>query len=377
MDATLLLVPARFVYMEIPHKALRDFSDGLFPALKTNPIADSVRGFGHRYVAGHDLLVDVPGTFVTHGPMESLKHAGHVLLTDFPTKAGIPIPGLSQSGFGSILEQAGIHRGWLSLNLCDAGLGVMAWAEGATDFAQALSGTLKMNWGTFFDTYAEGGLEVGMGIFTQNPALVLGGIENILAGIVATWNRLSVYVDPLDFFGGAGTSAVIGFILAYGLAGENMSEAGLDAIRSGTIGALFSLSPAFGYGVLAGFSAYRLGSGLAKKHNESMQNCFSLNEGAYRLLVEDICNGSVPVRALVEDAMSPHQLLERPPTLPLQSSSFWIEPKLLKEKSLILGSHSRIFQNDPPKMVSTIEPLSDDPPILTDWYRSALTELAA
>lgn len=377
MDATLLIVPARLVYMNIPANELRMFVDGFFPVLAKNPIADRVTGYGHRYVAGHDLFVDIPRTFLTHGPMHGLKHAGHVLATDFPTKAGIPIPGFSHSGFGSLLEQAGIHKGWLNLNLCDAGAGVFSWAEGSADLAQALSGTLKMDWGTFFDTFAEGGLEVGVGITTQNPALVLGGIENVLAGVVATWNRLSIYVDPLEFFGAAGTSALIGFVLAYGLAGETLSEAVLDGIRSGTVGALYTLSPAFGYGALSGLAAYRLGSGLAKKHNESMHKCFSLNEEAYRLLVEEICNGNVPVRALVESASPRLKLLETPPTLSQLPLTFRVDPKMLSENSLILGSNSKMLQDNPAIMASVINRLPDDPPLLADWYRLSFAELAA
>jgi hypothetical protein len=377
MDATLLIVPTHLVYMNIPATELRMFVDGLLPALAKNSIADSAAGYGHRYVAGHDLFLDIPRTFLTHGPMESLKHAGHALLTDFPTKAGIPIPGFSHTGLGPILQQAGIHKGWLSLNLCDAGCGFVAVAEGSADLAQALNGTLTMDWGTFFDTFAEGGIEIGIGLTTQNLPMTIGGIENVLAGFVATWNRLSVHVDPLDFFGAAGTSALIGFVLAYGLAKEDLSEAGLDAMRSGTIGALYTLSPSFGYGVLAGFSAYRLGGSLAKTHNESMQASFSLNEEAYRLLVEEVCKGKISIRAMLESAMPYPMLLDNASTLPARGFSLYGEPSTLSEGCLTLSTGAAILKNNPVATKERTMTLPVDPPVLFDWYRTALYGFAA
>ena len=86
-------------YMHIPADVLRNTVDGLFPSLAKNAAADAVSGFGHRWVHGHDLIMDIAGQFFRH-PVHAVKQAGHILLTDFPTKAGIPIPGFSQSGLG-------------------------------------------------------------------------------------------------------------------------------------------------------------------------------------------------------------------------------------------------------------------------------------
>ena len=118
-------------YMHIPADVLRNTVDGLFPSLAKNAAADAVSGFGHRWVHGHDLIMDIAGQFFRH-PVHAVKQAGHILLTDFPTKAGIPIPGFSQSGLGSLLVDMGIPKGYLSLNMMDAGIGLLAIGEGSS-----------------------------------------------------------------------------------------------------------------------------------------------------------------------------------------------------------------------------------------------------
>ncbi|GAB6194371.1 hypothetical protein [Desulfocastanea catecholica] len=374
MEAASIIVPAQMVYMNIPAKELRGFVDGLFPSLAVNPLADSARGFGHRYVAGHDIFLDVPKTFASHGSGEGLRHAGHIMLTDFPTKAGIPIPFLSHSGLGQVLEQAGIHRGWLQVNLLDSGIGIFAIAEGSADLAKAFHGTLIMNWGTFFDTFVEGGIEVGFSLATKNPLLLFAGVENILAGVVAAYNRLSVYVDPLNFFGSAGVSALIGFCLAYGLAGEDLSDAGVDAIRSGTVGALFSLSPAFGFGALAGFSAFRLGCHLAEIHNDSLKGCFSIDRQSYNLLVEEICKGNPNVKGVMEHALPRLVLREQIANLHVQSN-------ILPESCKILPGFFSLLKDKPCVLRTEVSPLRvdarvlpDDLKVLNEWYQTALAE---
>lgn len=376
MEATVYIVPSQLVYMKIPHKMLRDSVDGfvdrLIPGLSHNPIADSAKGYGHRYIAGHDLLLDVPRTFSSHGPVEGLRHAGHVLLTDFPTKAGIPIPGFSQSGLGHLLEKAGIHEGWVQVNIFDTGWGVIAFTEGASDLAQALHGTLTMDWGTSFDTFVEGSAEIYFALSTQNPFLLAGGVENILAGLVSTWNTLTVYVDPLDFFGAAGTSALIGFVLAHGLAGENLTDSGKDAIRSGTMGALYSLSPAFGFGALAGFSAYRLGGLLAKQHNKEMSGSLSIDEESYRLLMVEVCKGNTPVRELLEAAMPRLRLSDNAPKLQAQSRLLESNFRPLHTNFLTLGSSALTLQDNAFVLLEKCKKLPNDPKILTDLYQSTL-----
>lgn len=90
---------AQYVYMHIPADALRHTVDGLFPSLAKNAAADAVSGFGHRWVHGHDLITDIVPQFFRH-PVHASQQAGHILLTDFPTKAGIPIPGFHNQAWG-------------------------------------------------------------------------------------------------------------------------------------------------------------------------------------------------------------------------------------------------------------------------------------
>lgn len=378
MIATAVIVPSQMLYMNIPANDLRNFVDGfvdrLIPGLSHNRLADSVQGYGHRYIAGHDLLIDIPETLSKHGLSEGLRHAGHVIATDFPTKAGIPIPGFSQSGLGHLLEEAGIHRGWMQVNLCDTGLGLFAISEGADDLAQALQGALMMDWGTFFDTFVEGAIEISFSLVTQNPLLLAGGIENILAGMVASWNSLFMSIDLLEIFGAAGTSAIIGFILAYSLAGENLTEAIVNGLRYGTIGALYALSPAFGFGALGGFMAYQLGCLLAKRHGDSLRLCFSVDEQLYRLMLEEVCKGNLPVQEMLKQTNPSLVLPYEEPSLPTEgnilNSSYDCLPTtymILEQDMPTLDTRIRIFNNK-------IETLPEDPPILSNLYQYAMTE---
>lgn len=293
MPAELLVVPARVAYIQIPATELRNFVDGVFPNLATNKIADSVSGFGHRYRAGHDLLLDVPSTFSTYGSIEGLKHAGHIILTDFPTKAGIPIPGFSHSGLGHLLEQVGISNGWLQISLFDSSVGIFAIADSAVDIAQALQGSLILDAGTACQTFGTGTVEISLAFATQNPLLLAGGIQNILAGIVSSWKSFSIYVDPLELLGAAGTSALLGFGITRGLLGENTSDSVRDSIRSGAIGALFKISASFGFGALAGFIIHRLGTELSKAHNRITENQLFVDDRTYQLFFDTLCEGNL------------------------------------------------------------------------------------
>lgn len=373
MEAAATIVPAHMVYVNISANELRKFVDGVFPSLAVNPIADSARGFGHRYVAGHDLFVDIPKTVVSHGPSEGLRHAGHVILTDFPTKAGIPWPGLSQSGLGPLLEQAGIHRGWLQISLFDGCVGVLAIAEGSSDLAQALNGALAMDTWVFFDTFVEGSIEIGLSLVTQNPLLLFAGIENLLAGIVATWNELTVYISPLDFFGAAGISALIGFSLAYGLARGSLSDVGKDTIRCGAVGGLFAISPAFGFGAIAGFATYRLGLALAKKHAISLNTSLSINEETYQLLVDEMCAGNLPAQELLKRALPSLTLADNFPNLPIRDILFKGNIHTLSSNCNMLNHQVETLPEYVPVLNSHMCIILEEPPFLANLYRTVLT----
>ncbi len=373
MEAHTVIVPTQLAYMHIPTNELRNFADGMFPNLAHNPVADVAKGFNHRYMAGHDLLLDVPGSFAKEGMVGGLKHAGHIVLTDFVTKAGIPIPGFSHSGLGHFLEQANIHKGWLQVNLCETGVGIIAISEGSSDLMQAIHGTLLMNGATFFDTFGEGAIEIGLAIVTKNPILLLGGIENIAAGIASVWHTVSIYVDPLVFFGSAGTSALIGFAFSYGLAGKSLSDAALDSIRSGTIGALFTLSQAFGFGALAGFVSYGMGSKLASIHNESLQALLTIDDNAYRLLLEELCKGNVDLTDFL-NISEPHiTLVENAATLSTKNILLNTNVPILSEQCLRLDSEARTLPESTELLKAEVRTLPDDSYILAGWYHSALS----
>ena len=370
----LLVSPGQMVYMYIPASDLRNFADSLLPGLAKNPIADCASGMGHRYRAGHDLLLDVPSTFANHGPGEALKHFGHLIATDFPTKAGIPIPGFSHSGLGHVLEQWGIPKAWMSMNISDAGFGFLAIADGHTTLMAALQGQLSMDFGTALQTFGAGALELKLAmIATTNPVLMTAaGVQNILAGLIATWKTFSVYIDPLEFFGAAGMSALIGFGMARGLVGESLSDATRDAIRSGTIGALYTVSTAFGYGALAGFVVCRLARALAKHHNAQSQGRLTVDTQAYRLLFETLCSGGTDIKELLA-ATAPRwlpangQALSGPPCpLPSAATSLSSTVRTLNAQAVTLAIHAHALS-------SRAIMLPDEPKGLSEIYRFALS----
>lgn len=347
MKASAVIAPTQLAYVSIPANELRDFVDGIFPKLATCPAADALAtGQGHRYIAGHDLFLDVPQSVAHGGIVDGLKHAGHILLTDFPTKAGIPIPGFSESGLGHFLEQIGIHRGWLQVNICEAGLGVLAIAEGAPDLMQAIHGALPMDLGTFFDTFVEGGIETGIAICFDNPLMLAGGLENIAAGLVSTWNTIAVHVDPVVFFGSAVTSAILGFVVSSSVFHNSLGTAAIASIRSGVIGSLFAVSPAFGFGALAGFILYTLGKTLAKSHANETQALLSVDETSYRRLIQELCEGNLHLQEFIDLASPKLVYPESPALLATEHGVMRLRPSILRDDfPLLKNCYSSIFSD--------------------------------
>lgn len=372
----LFIAPAHLVYIHIPAHELRGLVDGYFPGLRVNEFADIASGWGHRYRAGHDLLLDVPQTFASEGLREGLRHAGHIIATDFPTKAGIPIPGFSHSGLGKILESAGISNGWLQLSLFDTGIGILSVAAGAENLVQALEGSLVMNFGAACQTFGLGSVELAIGISSQNPLLVAGGIENALAGLVSTWNTYSVYVSPLDFLGSAGISALLGFSIAYGLANEDVGDAVKDAILSGAVGALYSVSSAFGFGAFAGFTVCRLTAALADHQHQLSLARLTVDRKAYQDLVEALKAGDPAVCHILQRTAP---LLLREACLPLPDES-----TLPASSSEPLRSDGRMLLDTPASLqtetfnLQTLPlMLQEDPEMLETAYRDALASFAS
>ena len=237
-------------YHLVPADAIRNFVDALFPTLAKNPAADCVSGALHRYRGGHDLILDVGDTMTKKGVGKALDHAGHILLTDLPTKAGIPIPLFSQKGLGGLLQNLGLSPSWLNLNLGDTVLGTLALSESMSDLSAAAAGGLPMDFSTFCDTFAEGALEVGTGIWSKNPLLLFAGAENIMAGLVAAWKHFTWYVPPELCLGAASLAGGTGFIVSKFLLKEDDITALRKSFRSALTGGLFTVSAAFGWGLI-------------------------------------------------------------------------------------------------------------------------------
>lgn len=321
MEIALSAIAGIAVYGTIPATSLRQYVDGVFSALATCPRAD-IAPFGayHRYRIGHDLLLDVPQTFRDIGIRDGFHHAGHIVLTDFPTKAGIPIPGFSQGALGQLLVDWGIPKGWLSVNIADGTIGFFAVSEGSADLISALDGGLHMSHAVFFDTFVEGGIEICLGAAVENPILVLGGLENIAAGCASTWHSIVIDLSPLDFFGHALGSAVIGALLGFLLADPrdqaNRTRTTLiNAVRGTAVGGLFSITTAFGFGALLGLAFTNLGKTLAKQHNRENQLLLSVDQTQYERLLHALACGNPDFIRLWSRCVPSLRLLDSHPIL--------------------------------------------------------------
>lgn len=282
---------AQVAYLQIPAATLRGFADGLFPMFAKDSVADAVSGAGHRFIAGHDLLVDVMPRLATN-PTGALHQAGHILLTDFPTKAGIPIPGFSHSGLGEFLVDCGIPKGWMCMNVMDAGVGILAIGEGYSDLMAALSGDLPMNMWTFFDTYAQGGVELAAAIHLQNPLLLGASIEDLTAGIVSTWNTCTYHVAMDKFFGYSLTGALVGLGLACLMGwtkGEVPKYALAGVSRGAILGGLSAVSKYFSLGAAVGILAFQIGKHMAMHKQQS----HFLSPGSLDVLLQDM--NAIPI----------------------------------------------------------------------------------
>lgn len=271
MDASCFVIPAQFGYMQIPATTLRHFADGIFPSL-AKCAADSVAsGYMHRWVGGHDLIMDVFSTVGHDGVQSGLHQAGHILLTDFPTKAGIPIPLLSAQGLGGwLVNSVGISKGWLCLNMFETGIGIFAVADASSQLFAALAGELPMTAWTAFSTFGMGTGYILIGTETMNPLLLGAGVEKILAGVVSGLDELKsasalLQIDPLQFFGAGLVSAIIGFTISRALLGQDTAESVKMGLQNGAVGALLSASTGVGLGVMLGLAGYAYGKALAQR----------------------------------------------------------------------------------------------------------------
>lgn len=285
-------VAGMYCYASISASGIRHFVDNTFPYFAKNAVADVASGQGHRWRAGHDLLVDVLPR-MTQNPGEALHQAGHILLTDFPTKAGIPIPGFSESGLGKLLVEMGIPKGYLSLNVVDGVAGIYAIGEGYGDMVSAIQGGTLDGW-TFFDTYGEGVVELCLGVQTQNPLMIAGGAENLAAGVIHTANTIDeMIVTVEEFFGASLGASLIGMGISLFLSRhlpppERAKYIAMNGARAALLGGASSISPLLACGLVCGILAYELGKAL-------MSPCPQLpgyKLGAARVTLQALCDES-------------------------------------------------------------------------------------
>lgn len=261
-------------YRLIPAETIRHTVDNLFPALAKNATADCLSGAWHRFRGGHDLFTDVWNTLKLQGASDAFHQAGHILCTDLPTKAGVPLPLLSRNALGGVLESAGLSPEWLNVNLGDTIVGGMAIAEGSSDLAAAITGEIAMDFSGFCDTFGEGILELTLGGFSKNPLVAIAGAENIAAGIIAAWRHFSWYVAPETVLGAAGISGACGLIISKCLLGQDNLTSLQNSCRSAATGAMFSISSGFGIGLIGIMIWGELIRRIAEQHNNEIKNFY-------------------------------------------------------------------------------------------------------
>ena len=277
-----------YAYFQIPADSLRGFFDSMFPTLAKNATADVARGFGHRWVAGHDLLIDVPKTMSQQGIHEATNQAGHILLTDFPTKAGIPIPGFSSSGLGKFLvETCNIPKGYLCLNVMDTAVGILAMTEGTFDLFNVCAKHLRMSPELFFDTFVEGAAEIALGASYKNPLLLFAGIEQVAAGVISTFYTITHplwFVNPVDFFSGSLSAGLLSLLISKFILKKDTPSSLSDAVKSCVVGGLFAISTGFGFGGILALLGCGLGKLMAERDNRDQHLYFRISEEELALL---------------------------------------------------------------------------------------------
>jgi len=217
-------------------------------------------------------------------------------LTDFPTKAGIPIPGFSESGLGQYLINLGIPKGYLSLNLLDTGLGILSIADGTSNLFSAFSGNLEWGAGTFFNTYAKGGIEITLGISTENPLLILGGAENIIAGTKSLYDYsetpyiLGIPVQTMLTSLGTGFlfGSVISFLFSKGKPiPERLKQSLTDGTKNGIFSGLFAVNPLLGFSAVATYAVINISKKLASYRGIAFNKLYHIDIELYLNLLEE------------------------------------------------------------------------------------------
>ena len=285
------------VYNHIPWTKVSKTVDKIFSFVAKDSLADSAQGFHHRYKAGHDLITDVLfDTLPEKGIVRAAKQAGHIILTDFPTKMGIPIPGFSNSGIGKYLSNLGIPKGYLSVNLLDTGIGVFTIGEGSLDLINAFSGNLEWGVGTFFDTFGEGAVEIVVGIATRSPLMITAGGINAVAGTKSLYDYavtpyiLGIPVDALL------TSLGLGFLFGTTVSllfsrgkplPEKIKFSLINGAKSGVFSGLFAVNPLIGFSAVATYTVFNLAKHMATHRSDAYNKLYHMDVNTYIHLLDE------------------------------------------------------------------------------------------
>jgi hypothetical protein len=165
--------------------------------------------YNHRWKhPGHDPI-DITKSIITDPMGRGQLDAGH-FVTDFFTKAGMPLPGMSKEYLGgsivNTLESIGVEKPikWLNMNGFDHFFGWSSLIESGDDTSIALSDeAVDFTWETAFDTFGEGTLEIYFGLQTTNIIMLTSGINEYAAGSILLYKDMkrdhsSIYENLLN-----------------------------------------------------------------------------------------------------------------------------------------------------------------------------------
>ena len=179
----------------------------IFTKYKTNSYLDCALGRWHRWrVPGHDPI-DVLKQIIKDPLGRGQWDFGHVFITDFFTKDGIPIPGLSQEYLGKylvgILKNLGVDNPikWLNLNGFDYLFGGFSIYNATNELGKALSDSIiDYEWYDYFHTFGAGAFDIYVGVQTANVLLLGSGIENFVAGSIMLYKDIMIDKVPSTFW---------------------------------------------------------------------------------------------------------------------------------------------------------------------------------
>ncbi len=179
----------------------------IFSEYKTNPYLDCALGRWHRWrVPGHDPI-DVLKQIIKDPLGRGQWDFGHVFFTDFFTKDGIPILGLSQEYLGKylvgILKNLGVDNPikWLNLNGFDYLFGGFSIYNASNELGKALSDSIiDYEWYDYFNTFGSGVFDIYLGVRTSNVLLLGSGIENFVAGSIMLYKDVMMDKAPPTFW---------------------------------------------------------------------------------------------------------------------------------------------------------------------------------